>query len=88
MGGLVVVTLHFAGKNARNSLQILDLQKLSSQFPLSCSRVNSIPAIYFYRRDIFILRVPGFFVRGPIISEDVRRSSEDVLKGLNKTFSY
>lgn len=44
--GLVVDTLHFAGKNAKNSLQILDPQKLSSLFPLSCNRVNPITAIY------------------------------------------
>ena len=33
---------------------------------------------YIYRRDIFYLKSAKIFRRGPIISEDVRRRSEDV----------
>ena len=34
-------------------------------------------AFYIYRRDIFYLKSAKIFRRGPIISEDVRRRSED-----------
>ena len=82
MGGLVVDTQHFAGKNAKNSLQILHLEKLSSQFPLSCYRVNprksyTCQLFLICSRDIFILRVPGVF---NVDVFDVFKMSEEVQK--------
>ena len=50
-----------------------------NKFNICSVKANVIPAnlFTFVGVTFFILRVPRFFLKGPIISEDVRRRSED-----------
>ena len=56
-----------------NAMQI---QYMKQQVTFTYTRQT----FYIYRRDIFYLKRAKIFRRGPIISEDVRRRSEDVMK--------
>ena len=63
-------------------------EELLSELPLPPEIQTCLPHIpwytcqrfYIYRHDIFYLKSAKIFRMGPIISEDVRRRSEDVTK--------